>query len=274
MSALSVDDDSAAAFASFAREVSGARSPTLRNVLVFGRLASTNTLARRLVDHYLEDELELPRLAIVAGSQTAGRGRLGRVWHSPSGTGVWASVLQAPAPADQLSRLPMAVAVGLVEALATASGLAAGERLRLKWPNDLLLDGRKLGGILIEAVQRGATRGGLVIGFGVNVLAAPAEAPLSIALAEGAAGALPSVGTLAASLLGAVDAACERLIDVTLVERYRRYSAHRPGDELRCQVGSELVTGEVLGFDAEGRLRLRTAGGDERVLGAGEVVET
>jgi BirA family biotin operon repressor/biotin-[acetyl-CoA-carboxylase] ligase len=92
---------------------------------------------------------------VVADSQTAGRGRLGRRWQSPPGAGLAASFVVAPNPLASL-------------AAGVAAAEACGPSVRLKWPNDLLLEGRKLGGILVEGRP-----GRMLIGIGVNLSWAP-----------------------------------------------------------------------------------------------------
>lgn len=104
---------------------------------------------------------------VTADAQTAGRGRLGRPWQSPPGQDLYASVMLRPgAPAEHFGAIALAVGLGLHVGLERALGEQPG--LRLKWPNDLLLDGRKLGGILCESRWRGQALE-LVVGFGINV---------------------------------------------------------------------------------------------------------
>ncbi|PRQ05353.1 Bifunctional ligase/repressor BirA [Enhygromyxa salina] len=105
---------------------------------------------------------------VTADAQTAGRGRLGRPWSSPPGRDIYASVVLRPgAPSAGFGALALAVGVGLREGLVAVFG-AELSSLALKWPNDLLLGGRKLAGILCESRWRGREVE-LVVGFGVNV---------------------------------------------------------------------------------------------------------
>jgi BirA family biotin operon repressor/biotin-[acetyl-CoA-carboxylase] ligase len=106
---------------------------------------------------------------VTADAQTAGRGRLGRRWSSPPGRDVYASVIVRPGVAPTgFGAVSLAVAVGLREGLLSLFGEGLSDKLALKWPNDLLLDGRKLAGILCESRWRGREVE-LVIGFGINV---------------------------------------------------------------------------------------------------------
>ncbi|MBE3131017.1 MAG: biotin--[acetyl-CoA-carboxylase] ligase, partial [Acidobacteria bacterium] len=125
-------------------------------------VASTNDTARELAlagaDH---------GTAVVAGEQTRGRGTKGRVWHSPPGLGLYASfILRGPAagPVPFLHLLPLAAGLAASDAVLAAAGAA----VRLKWPNDLVHDGKKLGGILSEGVSGGPAGDFAVVGVGIN----------------------------------------------------------------------------------------------------------
>ena len=103
---------------------------------------------------------------VLADAQTAGRGRQGRAWHSPAGRGVWLSLLLRPASAPQGGALAIRCGLACLAALAEAvPGVAA----RLRWPNDIVVAGRKLGGILCEARWSGADASWVVVGVGLNV---------------------------------------------------------------------------------------------------------
>lgn len=98
---------------------------------------------------------------VVAGEQTAGRGRRGRPWRSSAGEGLWMSVLVDPAPTEGAFPLPLVVGTVVAEVLdASVEGL----RCAVKWPNDILASGRKLGGVLCEARS-----GAAVVGIGINI---------------------------------------------------------------------------------------------------------
>jgi BirA family biotin operon repressor/biotin-[acetyl-CoA-carboxylase] ligase len=126
-----------------------------RRVLVYERVDSTNTLALALAQDAAEDGLVL-----VAREQTAGRGQYGRTWLAPAGSSVLLSALVFPLPALQRPAILTAwAAVSVCETIREAAGL----RATIKWPNDVLLAGRKVCGILIEQ------RGGTVAGIGLNV---------------------------------------------------------------------------------------------------------
>jgi len=125
-------------------------------------LALTDSTNQRLLESRSEDD---PR-ALLAERQTAGRGRRGRDWQSPFGANLYLSISWSFAhwPA-QLTVLPIAIGVACVRALA-AQGI---EGISLKWPNDLLVDGKKLGGILIEQRGEGGGACRAIVGVGINV---------------------------------------------------------------------------------------------------------
>ncbi len=126
---------------------------------------------------------------LVAGEQRAGRGRLGRGWSSPGGQSLSVSVLLRPAlPASETTLLSLAAAVSL----ATACERACGVGVRCKWPNDLMVGDRKLGGILVEGTVRDERVSHVVVGAGVNLTQSPEDFPR--ALRESAASVVTEGG--------------------------------------------------------------------------------
>src|SRR3954452_769157 len=178
------------------------------------------------------------RTVLVAAHQSAGRGRLDRKWDAPPGANLLASILFADVPA-QPADLPRAVGIAAVDAVATATGLAA----RLKWPNDVLLDGRKLAGILAQRSPSGP----VVVGIGLNVGWAP----------EGAARVGDGVAplTILTELLRAIDTPPDTPAG-TPAGRHARYRELL--DTLNRQVRVELPSGDLVGravdIDADGTL--------------------
>ncbi len=131
-----------------------------REVYYFDTVDSTNNIARRLAAEGCIDGT-----AVIAGQQTEGKGRLGRQWISPSDKGIYLSVVLRPplAPAET-QILTLAAAVAVSAAIRTVTGLKAG----IKWPNDLVLNGKKLCGILVEMNSEADRVNYLVIGIGIN----------------------------------------------------------------------------------------------------------
>lgn len=125
---------------------------------------------------------------IMAAEQTGGRGRRGRPWHSPRGNFYATLAMQPMEPAAQVALRSFAAALALRDTCSALTGLRAG--FSLKWPNDVLLNGGKLAGILLESSGAGPHIRHLAIGIGVNLIAAPAPHQVE-------AGALPPVSLLA-----------------------------------------------------------------------------
>lgn len=244
------------------------------NLVVLSTVGSTNALGRRLAEEYLKEGGRVPRTLLVALAQTAGRGRRGNAWQSPAGQGVYATLVLPLAGREGLERLPLAAAVGLCEAL---NRLLPGFPCRLKWPNDLVAGGEKIGGVLIEVVSGEEEKGAAVIGFGVNHGQAAGQMPKTDVEITGAtsvrahAPAAPPLGEVAAALSqGLIAAVTEPAPD--LAQRYAELSAHRPGDAIAFRLGEERLAGTFRGFDERGFLRLEQAG-SERLLSSGEVIE-
>jgi BirA family transcriptional regulator, biotin operon repressor / biotin---[acetyl-CoA-carboxylase] ligase len=227
---------------------------------------STQRLARTLLERHLSDDEALPPCCVLALAQTRGRGRRGRSWASGPGLGVWATVVGAVNP-SLLGTLPLRSAAALAAALA---GVVPS--VRVKWPNDLVVEGRKLGGLLIEAVVREPERAWAMVGFGVNARHDEDALPTLQATSLrrlGVADRALRLESLAPMLAGAVWSEL-RVERDNWLDDYRARSAHRPGDRIECDLEGERVVGELVDFDIRGALRLRTADG-ERAVAAGDV---
>lgn len=231
---------------------------------LFGREIEHHVRIASTQDRALE--LAAPAL-VVADEQTAGRGRHGRTWVAPAGTSLLASWTFRPMPADP-AFFSLLAGVAVARAL-EALGVAGA---RLKWPNDVLLSGKKVAGVLANAVSEGQA-GTLVLGIGVNVrqtrsgLSGLAATATSLAI-EGS-----EVDRLA--LLARVDAELRRIeTDAparrAFLDEWRRRSATLGHEvEVRAQDGS-AVRGIAREIADDGALVLETAGGTRRVI-AGEV---
>ncbi len=248
-------------FSHFAAELSRWHPHGDENVIVLAETDSTNLLARRIAAEYEDERQNLPRALLFAWSQSAGRGRETRAWASPAGKGVYATLLTWIADPAQLATLPLLAGVALCRGLAPLLPEGGGERLpRLKWPNDLQVGGRKIGGILIEAVSRSEEGTVVMLGFGVNHSHAPEDLPIQAATSLAMEGGRASLPELAASLASALEKELTHLGEAAYaVAAYRELSAHTVGDRLVCRVGGRMVGGTFLGFDERGGLRLATA---------------
>ena len=208
-------------------------------------------------------------LVVVAEHQTAGRGRLDRTWETPARSALTFSVLVRPTvPAEQWPWLPLLTGHAVGRTL-QARGFAAG----VKWPNDLLIDEQKVAGILVERVDTPTGPAG-VIGIGLNVSTRADELPMPTATSLAIAGRAPDRTEL---LLELLDALRQDLLDwegpgaVALRASYAERCV-TIGQQVRVDLPSgEMLTGEAVGIDPGGRLRVRTGDG-ETAVGAGDVV--
>ena len=203
---------------------------------------------------------------LAAHRQTAGRGRMGRSWFSEPGASLTFSLLWRFAPGTLPHGLSLAVGVALAEAL-DALGVSG---LRLKWPNDLLRDGRKLAGVLVELVP-GAPHAA-VIGIGLN-LRLPAAMPDDVRATAAAldGGAEPAV--LLAALLAALQDVLDEFAVGGFVALRARWLARCGHLDTAVSILSEFappLTGRCVGIDVDGALMIETAVCVQRVL-SGEV---
>jgi len=203
-------------------------------------------------------------------TQTAGKGRLGRSWHSPAGQGLWLSVLLRPRiQPEQAPLVTLCAALAMAQAVNEATGLDA----RIKWPNDLVLYGKKLCGILLEIGFRADGIDYIIVGTGLNVgkSAYPAE------LAHQATSiqdhmAPPPRREILARYLAALEDIVTRLENdgfSALAEDYRARSCTL-GSVVKVS-GSVAFTGVAEAIDATGALLVRDETGDLRRVLAGDV---
>lgn len=242
-------------------------------VVYFPSVGSTNDMAARLA------ERGVPHLtAAVAEQQTAGRGRLGRAWFSPPGAGLYLSVVLRPDRITELKTGP-----GPAGALITiAAGVAFAEAVRvcthlpvmIKWPNDLVIERRKLGGILTEASGTGPLEY-VVVGFGLNMRSAayPPEIADRATSVEAELGRPIDRGTVLAQCLAAVeqwtDALAAGKADAVL-ERWRSLAPSAHGAAVEWSGPAGPLRGITDGIDRHGALLVRTDDGVERII-AGEI---
>ncbi len=206
----------------------------------------------------------------VTDHQTAGRGRRGRSWVDTPGKALMFSYLARPMrPLAELSTLSLVVGVAVCESLPVAT--------RLRWPNDLVVGGAKVAGILVELVTPPSGQALAIIGIGVNANLTAAELPptdrlpATSLLLEGA-GEVDRV-----QLLSTLAAALDRALlefDATgfsgVLDRYHALDGLR-GHAITLRVGARTLAGVAAGVDPEGRLLLRVADGSTQAFSAGEV---
>ena len=198
-------------------------------------------------------------LVIVAERQTAGRGRMGRTWFSAPGDSLTFSLLWRLPAGRPIDGLSLAVGVAIADALA-ASGV---EAVALKWPNDILLGGRKLGGVLIELAASAA-----VIGVGLN-LHLPADMPPDLAQAAAALGQPIAANELLAKLLAGLHGALETFASggfAALRGRWQGLNAYAGAEVQVLSPFAPPLIGRCRGVADDGALLLETGRGIERVI--------
>ena len=253
-----------------------AARPELGGTVVryFPALASTNDTAAALAAAGAADGT-----VVLAGRQTAGRGRRGRVWDSPPGAGLYLSVvLRGP----QSSLVTLLAGVAVAEAVQGTAGVAA----ELKWPNDVVAppseEGapaparRKIAGILTEALCGGSDHdAAAVLGIGVNVRARafPPELAGRAAAIESLAGRRVDGAALCADLLVRLNRWRRRMADAgerLVIARWRALAPSSRGAAVAWNAGGARRRGVTAGVDDAGALLVAYDGGTERILG-GEV---
>ncbi len=237
------------------------------NSVVFDRIDSTHRCARRLIDQVDGEGVLLHPTLIAAERQDAGTGRFERTWVSPAG-GLFLDFVWTLSDSSPVAALPLTAAAALHRSVAELGV----ENTAIKWPNDILIDGRKLGGILIHV--RHGERTMAAVGIGVNVAVAPdlPDGPGAISV-DGVLGPGDTnrrivdlaVGFLRSFLPALKNPAPE-------IDHWRSHLVHSDGDRLEVATASgEKVSGEFKGTDAVGRLLLRTETG-LKTLSGGDII--
>jgi BirA family transcriptional regulator, biotin operon repressor / biotin---[acetyl-CoA-carboxylase] ligase len=237
-----------------------------RDIRVFEETTSTNDVIDKLGRDGVKEGV-----VVFAESQSKGRGRLGRTWVSARGKGLWFSVLlRPPLPPQAATQITVASATALARALGQVSGL----RVEIKWPNDILVNERKLCGILTEMTAELDKINFIVLGIGVNVNFEAADFPpelrklaTSLALETGRPFRRSEVAT---AIVRALDAEYARV-------RSGRFEAVADEWEAQCTTigrnvqitcGHRVIHGRAESLDSEGALLVRTQHGHlERIIG-------
>ncbi len=250
-----------------------ATGQVIGNVIrVLPQTTSTNDEASRAA---LEDHPE--GLVIFAESQSAGRGRMGRRWSSPAGRGLWFSVLLRPSLApSECTQLTAASANALVRAIQSTTGITP----EIKWPNDLLIKGKKIAGILTEMSAELEHVRSVVLGIGIDANQTASEFPADIrniaTSLKLATGKSVSRADLAEAVLHELDREYARILAgdfAAVAEEWAGYCTTL-GKLATIDMGTRRVRGRAEALDENGALLLRTEHGRiERIIG-GEVTLT
>ncbi len=208
----------------------------------------------------------LPEGAVAATDhQTGGRGRLGRVWNEPAGSSVLTSVLLEPPKGRRLPELSLVAALAAAETIETAVVLSA----QVKWPNDVMLNRRKVAGILSELSD-----GTVVVGIGINVNQTRDELPLDAPTEPGSLRTATGTTFDRAVLLGSLLSRLERMYDIWREEGLDGiYGGLGARDFLRGRrITADGETATAVQILRDGRLEIETDAGEVKALESGEVL--
>jgi BirA family biotin operon repressor/biotin-[acetyl-CoA-carboxylase] ligase len=242
-------------------------TPTIgRDIRVFEETTSTNDVADKLGRDGVKEGV-----VVLAEKQTKGRGRLGRNWVSLRGKGLWFSVLlRPPLPPQSATRITIASATAMVRALRASTGLAC----EVKWPNDLLIHGKKLCGILTEMAAELESIKHVVLGIGLNVNFDSNDFPpeirqiaTSLKIETGRAFRRCEI---AAAILRELDMDYRRILkgDFESIANEWEAACTTIGHNIEIASGNRVIAGRAESLDSEGALLLRTEHGRlERIIG-------
>ena len=240
-----------------------------RDIRVFEETTSTNDVVDRLARDGVREGV-----VVFAESQTRGRGRLGRNWMSPSRKGLWFSVLLRPnLPLESVTQITIAAATALARAIRTQAHV----RPDIKWPNDIVIGGKKIAGVLTELTAEVDTVKFVILGIGVDVNLVPSDFPPEL---HGVATSLRieaghpiDRAALAAAILRELDIDYRRVTHGRFEEVADEWEAQcvTIGHQVVVQMGNRKVRGQAESLDSVGALLLRTHHGHLERISGGDV---
>ena len=243
-----------------------------RDIQVFEETTSTNDVMEKLARDGVKEGA-----VVFAESQTKGRGRLGRKWISPERKGLWFSVLLRPDLRPQeATQLTVASATALRRAIAAETGLQP----EIKWPNDILIDGKKVAGILTELSAEVDRVKHIILGMGVDVNQDASELPLELRKTATSLkierGEMISRAELAVAILRALDEDYARICGGKFTAVADEWEAHCAtiGKNVTVLIGDRKIRGRAESLDDDGALLVRTEHGHlERIIGGDVTLE-
>lgn len=261
--------DSTSAFSPEAIKAYAETQTIGKKIHVFDQLDSTNSEAYRIAREGGEEGE-----VVVADCQLRGKGRLGRSWLSPPGANLYVSViLRPPIEARNAPLLTLMAAVAAVKAVKRISGI----RPRIKWPNDLLVNGKKVAGLLNEMNARAGQVDFVILGIGINVNMSPGTIPeemrpIATSLREELGHEISRVELLHA-LLKEVEGEYRSFLvgeRGRILREWEEFS-RMVGTTVEVRFFNEVIRGRVKGIDSHGSLILLGPDGSERTVIAGDV---
>jgi BirA family biotin operon repressor/biotin-[acetyl-CoA-carboxylase] ligase len=247
------------------------RSDFWKKIICYGSVDSTNDLALALSLKSSES-----RTVIISDSQAKGRGRLGRVWASPPGRNIYMSAVLVPEiEPREVTFLTVAAALACASALRSKTGIIT----TIKWPNDLMARGNKIGGILTELRSVGDKIKFAVIGMGINLNSGSEDFPeelrhIATSVKEETGRDHPR-NEIIAEILNELERWYKRLINESrfpLLEEWRKQSS-TIAKRVRITLCKEELSGLAEDIDDEGMLVLKLASGEKRRISAGDLTE-
>lgn len=240
-----------------------------RTIHFYKEVDSTNATAMDLAQQGAPEGI-----VVLADQQLRGRGRGNRSWHSPAGVGIYCSIVLRPKISPAMAQLiTLMTAVSIVKAIALKTGLSP----RIKWPNDILINDKKVAGILLESKVSGATMEYAVIGFGINVNHTATDLPREVRVEAGSLfmelNELVDRSSLVIQIFSELERLYHRLQqdDFTVIlEQWRHYSSTL-GKHVRIWQKNEATEGIAVDLTKEGGLIVRAKAGNQIVVHAGDV---
>ena len=240
-------------------------------VLFLPEIDSTNNLAKKYTKNNAKEGL-----VIIAESQTGGRGRKQKFWHSPPETGIYLSILLKPNLESE--HLPFITLLAGVSAISTINEFSHQEA-NLKWPNDILINNKKICGLLCEMTQKKNNSFYVIIGIGINVNQLPGQFPDSL---KKTATSLRIVNgspvdrlTVIRSLLTTLDHEYQLFLAEGKSSVIKKWKLHTDlfGKRVAVKRGSIMITGTATNLDESGRLILRHDKGHYEAIDSGEITQ-
>lgn len=236
------------------------------HLLSYDEVDSTNDEAKRLAEGGASHGAFL-----WAKRQSAGRGRMGRTWISGEGNLFVSVLLRPPVSQECLSELSFVSALAVLDTLQPIVGEDAS--LRLKWPNDILLNDRKVGGVLLESFQTPDGETWAVVGLGVNIEHHPTEVMFPATCLKEAGVQIVSAKIVLSRFIHHFIQHYDAWIDEGFapVREAWRARSWRLGEEVHVTSGADRVRGRFEDIDEQGRMRLVMPDGARRIISAGDV---
>ncbi|MGV3488110.1 MAG: biotin--[acetyl-CoA-carboxylase] ligase [Tuberibacillus sp.] len=241
-----------------------------RHIVYEESIASTQKVA-----HHLAEDGAKEGTLVVADEQTSGRGRLGRQWFSPKGTGVWMSLILRPQlPLNRIPQLTLATAVAVVKGIKKITGVEC----QIKWPNDVYYQGKKLVGILTELQAEEDHAKAVIIGIGMNVNLAAEDIPYDIKDIATSLQIITGTHCNRAHLIQAILTELEGLYDIYISEGFsvikilwESYAMHLGRTIMARTVNGEMIKGVAKGINEDGVLLLEDEGGNVHYIYSADI---